>query len=149
VESESGQATVEWVGLVLLVALSLGALLSFAPRVDGRSLGVLIASRITGHQERPPIPRMPPQEATPTPLPPPKSAGGLLAPLRNLRGKRLVKLLREGGRQGAALNGLVCYLKKSTAHDDTNRLSDDIGDAINCVNPLSGFTGDVGGTDDG
>jgi hypothetical protein len=30
--SESGQATVEWAGLVLLVALSLGALLSLATR---------------------------------------------------------------------------------------------------------------------
>jgi RHS repeat-associated protein len=47
-----------------------------------------------------------------------------------------------------AANGLVCYVKKSVASNDTNRLSDDLGDAVNCLNPVSGYTGDVGGTDD-
>ncbi len=43
---ERGQATVEWIGLVLLVALGLGALLAFGPRVDGRSYGGFLARAI-------------------------------------------------------------------------------------------------------
>jgi hypothetical protein len=45
--SERGQATVEWTGLVLLVAVALGALATLAPRVDGRSLGGAVAHAIT------------------------------------------------------------------------------------------------------
>lgn len=43
---EHGQATVEWTGLVLLVALALGALVAFVPVVDGRSLGSSLAHAI-------------------------------------------------------------------------------------------------------
>jgi hypothetical protein len=45
--SEHGQATVEWTGLVLLVAVALGALATLVPRVDGRSLGGAVAHAIT------------------------------------------------------------------------------------------------------
>jgi hypothetical protein len=41
--AEDGQAAVEWIGLVLLVALVLGALLSFGPRIDGWSFGGFLA----------------------------------------------------------------------------------------------------------
>ena len=44
--SERGQASVEWVGLVLLAALGLGALASVAPAVDGRSFGGFLAHRL-------------------------------------------------------------------------------------------------------
>jgi hypothetical protein len=40
---ERGQATIEWAGLILLVAMSLAALVAFGPRADGRSLGGSIA----------------------------------------------------------------------------------------------------------
>jgi hypothetical protein len=43
---ERGQATVEWVGLLLLVAASLGALPALGPEVDGRSFGGFLAHRI-------------------------------------------------------------------------------------------------------
>ncbi len=43
---ERGQATIEWVGLVLLASLALGALATAVPAVDGRSLGGLLAHRI-------------------------------------------------------------------------------------------------------
>lgn len=47
VRCERGQATVEWVGLVLLAALALGAAQAVAaPSVDGRSVGGLLAHRI-------------------------------------------------------------------------------------------------------
>jgi hypothetical protein len=133
--SESGQATVEWVGLVLLIALSLGALLSLATRVDGRSLGVLIAQGVTGHQARTPT-RRPSGSLAPT------FAGAALG-----RGGAWA-LVKAGAHKGVALNGIVCYLRKSTAPNDTNRVGDDIADAINCMNPIGGWTGDVPGTDD-
>jgi hypothetical protein len=44
--SQSGQATIEWTGLVLLVALALAAALAVVPAVDGRSLGSVIAHSI-------------------------------------------------------------------------------------------------------
>jgi hypothetical protein len=43
---ERGQATVEWVALVLLVALALGALAAFGPHVDGRSYGGFLARTV-------------------------------------------------------------------------------------------------------
>jgi hypothetical protein len=36
---DSGQASVEWIGLVLLLALGLAALVRFAPRADAEALG--------------------------------------------------------------------------------------------------------------
>jgi hypothetical protein len=43
---EGGQATVEWAGVLLLVSLALGGLVSMALRVDGRSFGGFLAHRI-------------------------------------------------------------------------------------------------------
>ena len=43
---ERGQATIEWVGLVLLASLALGALATAVPLVDGRSFGGFLAHRI-------------------------------------------------------------------------------------------------------
>jgi hypothetical protein len=43
VQSERGQASVEWIGLLLLVSLALAAALAFVPVVDGRPLGAAIA----------------------------------------------------------------------------------------------------------
>jgi hypothetical protein len=44
--SESGQASIEWTGVVCLVALALGAAVAFVPAIDGRSFGSLIAHSI-------------------------------------------------------------------------------------------------------
>jgi hypothetical protein len=41
--SERGQASIEWTGVICLVALVLGAAVAFVPAVDGRSFGSLIA----------------------------------------------------------------------------------------------------------
>jgi hypothetical protein len=46
-KSERGQTTVEWTGLVLLLGLALGALVTIGPRVDGRSLGGFLAHSFT------------------------------------------------------------------------------------------------------
>jgi hypothetical protein len=44
---QSGQTTVEWAALVLLLVLALAAVLTFGPRVDGRSFGGFLAHSIT------------------------------------------------------------------------------------------------------
>jgi hypothetical protein len=44
--SEAGQASVEWAGLVLLVALVTAALVALAPALDGRSYGGFLAHQI-------------------------------------------------------------------------------------------------------
>jgi hypothetical protein len=44
--SERGQASVEWLAVVLLCSLSLGALATFGPSIDGRSFGGFLAHRI-------------------------------------------------------------------------------------------------------
>jgi hypothetical protein len=46
VRSDGGQATIEWIGVVLVVSLALGAATSVAPRVDGRSFGGFITHSI-------------------------------------------------------------------------------------------------------
>jgi hypothetical protein len=46
VRSQRGQASVEWLGLVLLVSLGLGGLLAAGPEVDGRSFGGFLAHRL-------------------------------------------------------------------------------------------------------
>jgi hypothetical protein len=43
---ERGQATVEWTGLVLLVALALGGFAALAPVVGGRTLGQVLVERL-------------------------------------------------------------------------------------------------------
>jgi hypothetical protein len=47
VAREHGQATVEWIGLVLLAAVALTALAALRPDVDGRALGGSVAHAIT------------------------------------------------------------------------------------------------------
>jgi hypothetical protein len=44
--SELGQATIEWVALVLACALALGALAAFGPSIDGRTFGASLAHRM-------------------------------------------------------------------------------------------------------
>ncbi len=44
--SEDGQASVEWIGLILLVSVGLGGLAMFVAPVDGRSVGGFLAHRI-------------------------------------------------------------------------------------------------------
>jgi len=43
---ERGQATIEWVGLVLLVALGLAAVVAVVPAIDGRSFGGFLSHRL-------------------------------------------------------------------------------------------------------
>jgi hypothetical protein len=43
---DPGQATVEWMGLVVLAAVVFGVLVAFVPAVDGRSYGALLLHRI-------------------------------------------------------------------------------------------------------
>ena len=50
---ERGQATVEWVGIVLVLALALAALSHLAPSADGKDLGRAVARSVTRPVVRP------------------------------------------------------------------------------------------------
>jgi hypothetical protein len=46
-DDETGQATIEWLGLVAVAALMLGALAAFGAPQQDRELGAVVAKRIT------------------------------------------------------------------------------------------------------
>jgi hypothetical protein len=66
VQGESGQATVEWVALILMAALALGAAAALSGHADERGLGDLVAKRIAS--------------ATASPAAAPPAASGPAAP---------------------------------------------------------------------
>lgn len=79
--SESGQASVEWTGLLLLVALVLVGASHLASRADGRELGTTLAQSVTQVPRRAPGPVESHLETAPPPrvlatLPPPVRARG-------------------------------------------------------------------------
>ncbi|MEA2497236.1 MAG: hypothetical protein QOJ29_5147, partial [Thermoleophilaceae bacterium] len=41
--SERGQASIEWIGLLLVVSIAFAAAVAFVPAVDGRPLGAALA----------------------------------------------------------------------------------------------------------
>jgi hypothetical protein len=147
--SESGQASVEWVALLLLVTVALGAILTRAREVSGRPLGDELARRITATPDRSTPDRSTPDRSTTDRF---SSRPAAIAPPPSLPGRPLGggprELFRAGARRFVAFNGLACYIRQSTAPGDANRIGDDIGDAIDCLNPVGGWTGSVGGTDD-
>jgi hypothetical protein len=55
--SERGQAMVEWIGILLLVALALAALARLAPRADGHGLATKLAHAITRAETEPTAPK--------------------------------------------------------------------------------------------
>jgi hypothetical protein len=79
VHGESGQAAVEWVALVLVAALVLGAAAALSPRSTDRELGELVAKRITG-APRGAAAVAPRAGAVPPPVMPPRGAPRRLRP---------------------------------------------------------------------
>ena len=79
--SQRGQATVEWTGLLLLVALVLVAAGHLASRADGRELGTTLARSVThpGHPAEAAV-RARPHPAGPRPAP--GSRPQVMPPLR-------------------------------------------------------------------
>ena len=73
--SERGQATVEWLGILLLIALALAALARLAPRPDGHGLATTLAHSITA-----PKPRVVGIRGGKRTVPPPPGAGAFTAP---------------------------------------------------------------------
>jgi hypothetical protein len=163
VASEEGQATVEWIGLVLLVAVALGALLTLAPPVDGRSLGGAVAHAITcaarggcaaaAPELSPPRagvapPRPAPPVAPPRAAPPPRAASPpRAAPLPQAPPESRAL---QGARTAAKRLWLVCLGYRRLRHDlEHPRLPTEgipVRDALDiandCVNPLSFLTDD-------
>ncbi len=107
---ERGQATVEWVGLLLLLALGLGALLALAPRVEGRALGAQLLERLTctvrdgcGAREEAPEPAL----AVALAPPPPRAAPPRAAPVSPERAALAFRVLR-GVKKVARRAWVVC-----------------------------------------
>lgn len=146
--SERGQATIEWTGLALLVALVLGALAALAPRLDSRGLGATVAHAITcaarggcaGESTMPlrrgsAEPVLPRDRASPQP-----PAGGAGAGLRALRGAGDV----------AKKVWIVCLRYRSYLYERDHPLAgvegiplDEGLDITNeCLNPLGFFRED-------
>jgi hypothetical protein len=89
VHEESGQAAVEWVALVLLAALVLGAGAAFAARESDRGLGELVAKRVAegpsgldlaGTAAAAPAPRAPASLTPRAPASPAPRAGARATP---------------------------------------------------------------------
>jgi hypothetical protein len=104
--SERGQATVEWIGLLLLVTLALAALSHLAPRADGRTLATSLLHSVTGRahhsdRPRPALPTFSTQESSVVPPLVPRQGG-----VRSRTGPRLPALpaaLRRARRGAGAL----------------------------------------------
>ena len=153
--SESGQATIEWTGLVLLVAVALGALLTLAQPVDGRRLGGSVAHAITcaarggcaaAGRAPPAAGRSSPRIAVPAPprarprpqrAAPPVRAGGDSTALR-------------GARTAAKRLWLLCLgyrrfrydLEHPRAPTEAVPMSETLDTVNECLNPLSFLVGD-------
>ena len=99
---ERGQATVEWVGILLLVAIALAALAHLAPKADGRDLGKAVVDSVTRPVVRPARAaapsQLPSEPAFPIPPLVPRAGERVAGP--GIRLPRARTLLR-GARAGA------------------------------------------------
>jgi hypothetical protein len=138
---ERGQATTEWTGLVLLIALAMAALATLVPRVDGRSLGGAVAHAITcsarGGCAAERAPPRPVDRAPRRPSRPAVTATRAAAAFQALRGVREV----------AKKAWIVClgyrrYLYERDhprAPTEAMPLDEALGIANECLNPLGFF----------
>ena len=109
---ERGQATVEWIGIVLLVAVALAALSHFAPRADGRGLGRAVLHSVAGPAER--------REVAPSPaagdrafaIPPliPRAGESAELRIRLPRARTLVRRARAGAGPAWRRAWIACLL---------------------------------------
>jgi Flp pilus assembly pilin Flp len=111
--SERGQATVEWTGLLLLVAVALVALGHVASRADGQELGASLAHSVTHPARDARIAPSADRPLSPPAAHPRRPAAELARPrhvaasppaVRMERG-RAVELLRRAGRDGVRRAG--------------------------------------------
>ena len=137
---EGGQATVEWVGLVLSAALVLGAGAALAGREADRGLGEEVAERISRTAARaaasPDAATLPRVRAAPPPTraaPPPASGPPAVQAFRRLRGVADV----------ARHTWIVCLgyrrwryeLEHPMAPTESLPLDEALGIANSCLNP--------------
>jgi hypothetical protein len=148
----TGQATIEWVGLVLVAALALGAVAAYRAPGQDRSLGTRIAQRITcaaadgkcapGSAA---VPAVRPSVAPPSPTPVRSvdravTRAGALEPLERLRG-----LGKWGGRVWMVCLAYRRYIFERDHRLDAIRgmpLEEAVDIADECLNPLSFLGGD-------
>ena len=149
----TGQATIEWVGLVLVAALALGAVAAFRAPAQDRSLGRLIAERITCAAARDGrcVPTAAGAPAVRTAVAPPAptpvrrvgravTRAGALEALERLRG-----LGKWGGRVWMVCLAYRRYIFERDHRLDAIRgmpLEEAVDIADECLNPLSFLGGD-------
>jgi hypothetical protein len=156
--SERGQASVEWIGLVLLLALGLTALVRFAPRANADELGSELLHALTcaanGGCEARAHNRGPQRLVTAPPLVPiAPHARGRMPPARGrtpLRAPRLTgPLVRRAGRGAGLLwrrSWLFCLgyerVRYAVLHPEirfphqTIPVSEDLRIANDCLSPV-------------
>jgi hypothetical protein len=141
--SEGGQATVEWTGLVLLVALALAALATLVPRVDGRSLGGAVAHAITcSARGGCAAERAPPRGAERADVPrsrPRVSAPRAAAAFQALRGVR--EVAKRAWIVCLGYRRYVYEREHPRAPTEAMPLEEALGIANECLNPLGFLKG--------
>jgi hypothetical protein len=95
---ERGQATVEWIGIVLLVAGALATLGHFAPQADGRGLSRAVLHSVAGPAVRRDIapPSAPANRAFPIPPLIPRAGQSADLRIRLPRARTLMRRARAG-----------------------------------------------------
>jgi hypothetical protein len=153
----SGQATIEWVALVLAAALVLGALAAFRAPAQDRSLGTLIAERLTctaagGRRCAPAAAgrladRPARRRAIPAPPARPRSVGRAVT---RAGATDAVERLRGLGKWGGRV-WMVCLAYRRYIFEREHRLeamqgrmplAEAVDIADECLNPLSFLGGD-------
>jgi hypothetical protein len=140
--SEAGQATVEWVALVLVAALVLGAAAALGGREDERGLGEAVAKRILRSPEAPPRAAGVDAAGPARDLPPPALAVGAPPPASTPRAVDAFRRLR-GIEDVAKHTWIVCLgykrwryeLENPMAPNESLPLGEAFGIVNGCLNP--------------
>jgi hypothetical protein len=146
VHGEGGQATVEWVALVLAAALVLGASAALAPAEDELGLGELVAERIVrAPDEAQPDVMKPPSGAAPAPPSraapaAPVSAAQAVNAFRRLRG--LEHVARHAWVACLGYRRWRLELAHPRAPTEAVPLRDALDIANDCLNPYDYLVGE-------
>jgi hypothetical protein len=142
--AEHGQATIEWTGLVLLVALALSALGAFVSRVEGRGLGGVLANSISCAARG----ACAPERASPAPSE--RAESRAARPALSVRREAAAFNALRGVRQVAQRVWIVCLgyrryryeLQHPRAPTEAMPLEEARDIANECLNPLEFLVGD-------
>jgi hypothetical protein len=147
---ERGQATVEWIGVVLLVAVALAVLGHLAPKADGRDLGTSVVHSVTRPVLRPAPRGAPPQHPSDRAfqIPPliPRMGQPAELRIRLPRARTLMRRARAGAGQAWRRAWIACLVyerfryallhPESRFHGHTIPPSEVLRMVNDCISPL-------------